>query len=103
MILSPTGGGTRAAALLLARMRWNQDLIGAKNGIDVTYTTPDVFVQSGDTVIRVFRNGQRLREGASNDFTVSESGGVGTGFDTVTFNGDPPLAYENLTADYLVP
>lgn len=100
MILQPAGRGT-PINVLLAKFRWNKELLGPKNGINVTFTTPDVFIQSGETVIRVFRNGQRLLEGALSDYTVSESGGPGTGFDTVTL-AVAPLGYENLTADYMV-
>lgn len=100
MILQPAGRGTPINALL-AKFRWNKELLGTKNGINITFTTPDVFIQSGETVIRVFLNGQRLLLGASNDYTVSESGGPGTGFDTVTL-AVAPLGYDNLTADYMV-
>jgi hypothetical protein len=102
MILQPVAVGS-SANVLLEKFRWNKDLVGTKDGVNVAFNTPDVFVQSGSVLIRVYRNGQRLRLGASNDYTVSESGGVGTGYDTVTFNGPAPLLYEELTADYLVP
>lgn len=105
MILQPVDGGAKAVAVLLSRFRWNKDLQGAKNGVNNTYTLPggEYFVQDGDLVIRVYRNGQKLRLGSTEDYTVVESGGLGSGYDTVVINGDPPLAYENLTADYLAP
>lgn len=103
MILHPVADGVKAAATLLGRFRWNKDLVGVKDGVNKVFTVPDpFFVQSGEIVIRVDMNGQRLRLGAANDYTVSESGGVGTGYDTVTFVV-APKAYENPTADYLVP
>jgi hypothetical protein len=34
-------------------------------------------------------NGQRLYEGVGNDYVVSESGGVGTGYDTITLEFTP--------------
>jgi hypothetical protein len=105
MILQPVGGGAKAAAILIGRFRWNQDLQGTKDGVNTSFVVPggDTFVQLGDLVIRVYRNGQRLRLGLGNDYTVSESGGPGTGYDTVVFQGPAPLPYEELTADYLVP
>lgn len=104
MILQSLNDGYRAAALLEAKRRWNKDLVGTKDGVNQSFTIPDPeFVQIGETVIRVFYNGQRLRLGSGNDYTVSESGGVGTGYDTVTLVGVAPFPQEELTADYLVP
>lgn len=105
MILQPVGGSAKAVSSFLDRFRWNRDLVGIKDGVNISFLIPggEKFIQSGDVVIRVYRNGQRLRFGASEDYTVSESGGPGTGYDTVTFSVPAPLAYEELTADYLVP
>ena len=101
MILQPaTGGGS---GLVLQRMRWNKDLLGVRNGVNSVFTTPEVFVQDGELVIRVYKNGSRQRFGSSNDYTVSESGGAGSGYDTVTFNGPAPQSNDGLTADYFVP
>lgn len=100
MILQPVSQGT-SAAYLFGKFRWNKSLIGVKDGINKTFTTPEQFVQSGEKVIRVYLNGQRLYEGASNDYTVLESGGPGTGFDTIIL-AVAPLGYEIVTADYLI-
>jgi len=90
-----------AATYLFVKLRWNKLFIGPKNGINKTFTTPEDFVQSGEKVIRIYLNGQRLFEGVLNDYTVSESGGPGTGFDTITL-AVAPLGYEIITADYLI-
>ena len=87
---------------LLARQRTDVDLIGTKNGINDTFETPDNFIQSDPVAIRVYRNGVRLRYGATNDYTVSEGGGPGTGYNRVVCNGPPPLSWEQLTADYVI-
>jgi len=100
MILQPVSQGT-SATYLFGKFRWNKLLIGPKNGINKTFTTPEDFVQSGEKVIRIYLNGQRLFEGVLNDYTVSESGGPGTGFDTITL-AVAPLGYEIITADYLI-
>jgi hypothetical protein len=85
----------------LANFRWNKELAGAKDGINTTFTViGEYFVQSGDIIIRVYLNGQRLQEGIGNDYTVSESGGPGTGYDTVTLVV-APLSWERITADYI--
>lgn len=56
----------------------------------------------GGASIALYFNGQRLESGAGNDFTVSESGGVGTGFDTVTLLFLPNIG-SKFVADYFVP
>lgn len=47
-----------------------------------SFTTSVDFVAGSETL---YLNGVRQFEGATCDYTRSESGGVGTGFDTVTF------------------
>lgn len=47
----------------------------------------------------VHYNGQRLLEGAGNDYVASESGGVGTGYDTITLTFTPRAA-SNWLIDY---
>lgn len=84
----------------LTRFRWDVALLGVKNGVNSIFTTPEKFIQSGNFKVLVYWNGRRLRE--TNDYTVSESGGVGTGFDTVTFLfAKPPVSSSVLTADYI--
>jgi hypothetical protein len=71
-------------------------LVGAKDGFNVTYTTPEKF--RPDTLI-VYRNGVTQEQGG--DYVALESGGPGTGYDTVRFGPQlPPLAVEKLFADY---
>jgi len=77
-------------------------LLGIKDGVNVMFTTPEPFVQNPNLNIKVYLNGQRLWNGAGNDYTVSESGGPGTGYDTVVL-AVPPKGFENLIADYRVP
>jgi hypothetical protein len=77
-------------------------LLGIKNGVNVTFTTPEPFVQSPNLNIKVYLNGQRLWNGSGNDYVVAESGGPGTGYDTVVL-AVPPKGFENLIADFRVP
>jgi hypothetical protein len=81
----------------LDKLKWNVVPAGDKDGLNTSYTTPDFFV---DGTLRLYINGQRLLQGGSDDFTTSESGGVGTGFDTVTI-AYPPRLKDNLLADYV--
>ena len=53
---------------------------GVKDGVNKNFTTAAYFNPSS---MRVYLNGQRLLEGASEDYTLAESGGLGTGFDTI--------------------
>jgi hypothetical protein len=90
----------RRRAIAQADQRWNIALGGPKNGVNLVFTTPEKFRQVGNLVIRVYLNGQRLSLGAANDYTVSESGGPGAGFDTVTL-AIPLIPVDALTADYI--
>jgi hypothetical protein len=56
-------------------------LIGVKDGTNPTFTTPTKFYQTANLKVAVFWNGRRLRVGV--DFNALESGGAGTGYDTV--------------------
>jgi len=79
------------------------DLVGTKDGANTIFTTPDFFTQDPSGArIRIYLNGQRLYEGVGSDYTVSESGGAGTGYDTVTLSADlAPYSFDNLFADYV--
>ena len=93
---------SRQVAVPKSKFRYNVELIGVKNGSNTNFTTPEKFVQLGNIVIEVFRNGAGpLKLGATDDYTVSESGGVGTGYDTITYNGPAPLSWEYLSANYI--
>lgn len=83
--------------------RWDATLEGTKDGSNTLFRLPggEKAYHSGNLVIRVLRNGQRLQFGAGNDYTVSESGGPGTGFDEVTIE-PPPRSGDNVVADYII-
>lgn len=84
---------------------------GDVDGVNTTYVIP-----SGDKAyhldpgpkIKVYVNGVRQSEGEGSDFTVSESGGVGTGYDTIEMNyllipANPGRVYGDvLRIDYVV-
>lgn len=72
---------------------------GIIDGSNPNFVTPEDFVQASPLVIRVYRNGQRQTLGG--DYSVSESGGVGTGYDTITFIAPAiPKTGEVIRVDY---
>ncbi len=53
------------------------------------FNTSVAFKHGGvDTEVLLY-NGQRLKEGVGHDYVASESGGVGSGYDTITLEFDP--------------
>jgi len=84
------------------KVREGVALLGIYDGSNQDFTTPEPFVQGTNMNIKVYRNGQRLHFGVSNDYVVSESGGPGTGYDTIVV-AIPPRDHEKLIADYHTP
>lgn len=84
-----------------ARFRTGSGLIGAQNGSNSVFTLPgsDKFTHNLPFLtIQIYLNGQRLK--LLEDYFVSESGGLGTGYDTVTLELSP-LPDDVLLADYV--
>ncbi len=76
-------------------------LVGVMDGANRTFTTLEYFMP--DTIM-VIRNGVRQHHHTSGDFSVYESGGFGTGYDTIIFEvGLEPISGEKLFADYVTP
>ncbi len=84
--------------------RNNIALIGPLNGANKTFTTPDKFIEgtldNNQFAIIVSHNGRQLIK--YTDYIVSESGGTGTGFDTVEIISFVPNAKSKLIAEYVV-
>ena len=85
---------------------WRQQisLIGIQNSINRIFTTPETFVDGifdgNEFHILIRHNGRDLVLGV--DFTISESGGLGTGFDTIAFISFAPKKRSVIVADYVV-
>ncbi len=78
---------------------YQRPLTGVRDGSNTSYTTPEKFLPE---TIRVYRNGVRQQRGTGLDFTLLESGGPGSGYDTVVFGSEfPPILVEILFADYV--
>jgi hypothetical protein len=92
-----------------AVVRVGVPLVGAKDGRNRVFkTSPEHFVHdpggSGKT-IELWHNGRRLAQtGLSSpefgDYTVLESGGIGTGFDTIKLLTFSPVGSSSLLANY---
>ena len=114
IVVIPTGGGNPSVAgpadsitLTVGSFTINgvsllryfqQALVGPLNGFNTVFTTSTKFVASGPSKESLYYNGVLLFQGPGNDYTVSESGGVGTGFDTITMSF-PPRSNDRLWID----
>ena len=86
----------------VARFRTEQALVGPLNGSNTTFQTPsqEKFVHNLPFLtIQIYYNGLRLT--LLDDYTVAESGGAGTGFDTILVSL-PPVSPDHLIADYVI-
>jgi hypothetical protein len=98
-----------SASIAPVTVRTGIALVGPKDGMNRIFrTTPDHFVHDplgSGRDIEVWHNGRRLLLSPTGtpdtgDFTVEESGGVGTGFDTITLLTFAPVGKSSLVADY---
>lgn len=84
--------------------RQNVALNGVKNGTNRTFTTPEKFINGSylgqDFRILIRFNGRGLEQNV--DYTLIESGGVGTGYDTIVFISLIPEEIDRLVVDYVI-
>ena len=80
---------------------------GTRDGSNREFTTPENFTEDS---LEVFHNGHRFTQTPSGStspqdggYYVSESGGLGTGYDTVHFLKFPPSPNSELRFNYIVP
>ncbi len=102
MLLTSTGQGGLSPFQIAVHLREDEQLIGATNGVNITFTLPNgdkAINQEPGAKVKVYYNGQRLHEGGINDFTVIESV-PGDGFDTVLLNFSPRSG-DLVSADYI--
>jgi hypothetical protein len=99
LLVHPLGasfGGLPSGAIRF----YNQTFNEAPDGIRTSFTTAINFRHGGPDAESVHYSGQRLFEGAGNDYTAVESGGVGTGYDTIVM-AVPPKSWANLLIDFV--
>lgn len=85
----------------VGRLKTNVELLGATDGVNTVFTTPDYFLHDGTSNEMLYLRGVRLKEGVGNDYLVSESGGVGAGYDTITFDR-APRSGDTILIDYYI-
>ena len=82
----------------------NVHLIGAIDSNNRIFSTPDKFLNQifhlNTFKIEIHHNGRQLIE--SVDYLVSESGGVGTGYDTIILISFAPRINSQLYANYMI-
>ena len=84
---------------LVGRLLIGQTLLGTIDGVNTVFTTMQPFLRVGGAAERVYLRGVRRCEGPLADYQAVESGGVGTGYDTIVF-ANPPRPGDNLLIDY---
>ncbi len=85
------------------RYRVGQNLVGPKDGSNVTFYTPGLekFTHNLPFLdISIYLNGSRLA--LLDDYLIAESGGVGTGYDSIILLVPPLVSNDHLLADYVV-
>lgn len=87
--------------------KWVEEvnMLGTKNGVNRVFTASDKFLNGLFTDgsffhIHVKHNGKDLYENI--DYTISESGGPGTGYDTINLTAFAPKKKDQLRATYAV-
>ena len=82
-------------------------LAGAKDGVNRVFTTPSKYVHiPGGRTVELFHNGHRLAQALAPDIRLGdyyplESGGPGSGFDTVVLLSFAPAPRSSFLASYL--
>jgi hypothetical protein len=87
--------------IAVGRYRTGQGLVGVKDGVNKTFRTPGLekYVHNLPFLtIHVYLNGVRLA--LLDDYMVIESGGPGTGYNTIILELSP-RSNDHLLADYI--
>ena len=83
MILQPLNSG--GAQPRRRRYKVNETPDGSRQ----LFSTPVKFIAGVEYEEQVYYNGQQIDPGATEDYTIDESGGPGTGFDQILLNFAP--------------
>lgn len=88
--------------------RYGIQLIGSKDSLNRIFSTPEQFIHDsllGETIV-IHHNGRKLKQSTTGsvvegEYIPFESGGAGTGYDSIYFLAFTPNFLSNLEADYL--
>lgn len=86
----------------ISRLRAGMNLVGVRDGVNVTFRVPANEHYAHNLpflTVQVYLNGMRLT--LLDDYYVAESGGSGTGYDTILLT-EAPYADDHLLADYVI-
>jgi len=97
--------GTKVTSSQMAVLRMEDiQLVGNVDGVNTIFTIPSgKFIQNGTYKIIVYKNG--VKQVYLDDYYIFESGGVGTGYDSVVMTVAPtvtPSPVDVITADYYI-
>lgn len=85
--------------------RQNVPMVGVINGVNTVFVLPfgdKAAIVPPATTIAVRVNGVEYSSGVENDYVLSESGGAGSGFDTITMLHFAPKEGDSITATYFI-
>jgi hypothetical protein len=97
LLTSPTG----AASTTLGRKVVGELLSGTKDGVNDIFFTSQKFIQLPGTEFSIVVRWAGRRLYLLDDYLVAESGGLGTGYDSIQLLYPiKPLPKDKITADY---
>jgi hypothetical protein len=92
-----TNGLEVSAAASLYPFFQDVPVLGTKNSSNLVFTVPDIFIYNTDYKLTLYLNG--VRQNIIENYLIAESGGPGSGYDTVVFI-NPPRAKDVVVVDY---
>jgi hypothetical protein len=100
-IAPPTTPATPTSPAIPAAVQiFGEPVLGLQNGVNLSFALAYTCVPQ---TLRLYYNGLRQRFGPAYDYTLAESLGAGTGFNTIVFNAAAaaPKPADDLLADYI--
>lgn len=70
---------------------------GIQNGINTIFFVPDIFLYTTENKLTLYLNG--VRQAIGDNYLIGESGGLGTGYDTIVFL-EAPRTKDIVLVDY---
>lgn len=96
----PVSDTTTSGSSGLSNRKYGVSFTESPDGVRVTFSITEDYIHTVVGKESVFYNGQRLKEGSGNDYVATESGGVGTGYDSIVM-AIAPHSDAELLIDYV--